>query len=51
MGVLAQKQEDGLLLMSLECLYVAGGLGLRKRAKVKGLPGMLRSGNHLIDEF
>ena len=50
-GVLAQRQEDSLLLMSLERLYVAGGLGLRERAKGEGFSGNAEIGNHRIDEL
>ena len=50
-GGLAQRHEDGLLPMSLECLYVAGCLGLRERAKGEGLPGYGEIWHHRIDEL
>ena len=49
--VLAQGQGDGLLIMSLERLYVAGGLGLRERAKGEEFAGDPEIRNHLIDEL
>jgi hypothetical protein len=49
--VLAQGQDDGLLIMRLERLYVAGGLGLRERAKGERFSGDLKIRNHLIDEL
>ena len=50
-GVLAQGQDDGLLLMSVERLYVAGGLGLREGAKGERFSGNTEIGSHLIDEL
>ena len=49
--VLAQGQDDGLLIMSLERLYVAGGLGLRERAKGEWFSGDPEIRNHPIDEL
>ena len=49
--VLAQGQDNGLLIMSLERLYVANGLSLRERAKGKRFPGDPEIRNHLIDEL
>ena len=49
--VLAQGQDNGLLIMSLERLYVASGLGLRERAKGKRFSGDPEIRNHLIDEL
>jgi len=49
--VLAQGQDDGLLIMRLERLYVAGGLGLRERAKGERFSGDPEIRNHLIDEL
>ena len=49
--VLAQGQDDGLLIVSFERLDVSGHLGLRERAKGKWLSGNAKIGNHLIDEL
>ena len=49
--ILAQGQENGLVTMSLERLYVAGGLGLRECAKGEWLSGDPKIWNHLIDEL
>ena len=50
-GILAQRQTDGLLRMSVERLYVAGGLRLRERAKGEGFSRNGEIGNHWIDEL
>ena len=50
-GVLAQGQNDGLLFMSLERLYVASGLGLREGAKGERFSGNTEIGSHLIDKL
>ena len=49
--ILAQGQDDGLLLMSLEGLYVTGRLGLRERAKGEWFSGNLEIRSHRIDEL
>ena len=47
----AQGQDNSLLIMSLERLYVGGGLRMRERAKVEGFPRNVEFRNHLIDEL
>jgi len=49
--VLPQGQDDGLLIVSLEGLYVSGCLGLREGAKGVRFSGNPEIGNHLIDEL
>ena len=49
--ILAQGQDDGLLIMSLQGLYVAGGLGLRECAKGERFSGDPEIRNHRIDEL
>ena len=49
--VFGQGQDDGLLIVSLERLYVADGLGLSVRAKGEWFSWNAEIRNHLIDEL
>jgi len=50
-GILVQRREDGLLLISVQRLHVACCLGLRKNAKDEGFSGDGEIGTQLIDEW
>lgn len=49
--ILTQWQDDPLLIVSFESLYIAGCLGLRECAKGKWFSWDAEIGNHLIDEL
>ena len=49
--ILAQGQDDPLLIVSFERLYIAGCLGLRERTKGKWFSWNAEIGNHLIDKL
>ena len=49
--ILTQGQDDPLLIVSFERLYIAGCLGLRERAKAKWFSRNAEIGNHPIDEL
>jgi hypothetical protein len=50
-GILAQRQDDALQFMRVECLDIADGLGLRQGAKGERFSRDTEIGSHLIDEL
>src|SRR5688572_28672697 len=49
--IFTQGQDDSRLIMSVESLYVTGGLGLRERAKCERFSGNPEIRSHRINEL